>query len=247
MHLRECFIVTLILGLSSVSAQSVNKSFESISYFPKSVYQTLDSKVDSLGLIHKSILLKRFKETRIYDYKGDSTIFRFTWLPSFEGPMVFTLISHNGQHVLVVKTGDARDILPTYNTQKLNRRDRERFLLYYEGKFDSASLSDIFRKKGFVTHPTPFHFSVESKNIPSDWYKGFLNLVASLNLASQKVVVEAGVFHDGSILLFESYNVNDGYYFIQRRVGSNQSGGKELMRLYEYILKIYGMTDLKIE
>jgi len=95
-----------------------SRTFDEVSYFPKSVYSGMD-KVDSMMFIWRSQMMRDFDEPRLGDFQSNS-VYRFTWTRSFHEAMTFRLNISGGEGILIRKT-EIKQLQSQDRREKVNR------------------------------------------------------------------------------------------------------------------------------
>jgi hypothetical protein len=243
---KAIVILYVCLGTNLVQGQE-RKWFESVTYFPKETYKKLDI-IDSMGFIWRSKLLLNFGEQKLYNINNDSAIFRFTWLRSFDDPMIFVLVNANSKTTLYVKMGDRqglKDIMlkSDYHYDKLKKKDEERFRKYLRGELDSISVADIFSIKGFYdADKAKFKYTTEVMDLPDSAFTRFTTILTESKFWTTTAPT-SHAYHDGAGWMIEGYTKDNGYHVVNRHSPGRNGQAKGIREIGEYLIRLYGKID----
>ena len=151
-------------------------------YFPFDLYKKENHfgeiQVDSFRLGYHSLMLRKFEEPKLFNSTGSKTIYRFTWLRSFDFPITTSLIVNTDKIILQTKIGNKVNIDNShFDLRKLNKKESERFHQYASGKLDSLSVADLFQKGIYIKDTIQFRYITRTKELSLDEYQKFKDLI----------------------------------------------------------------------
>jgi hypothetical protein len=249
---RKISITVVIVLLILENAIGQRRGFnltEETTYFPielykREIYNGI-TVVDSITLSYHSQYLSLFKEPKLFNSKSTATLYRFTWLRSFDPPMVMTLIASNEKIELETKHANKVSLDNSYfDLEGFNAQDRKRFEQFHTGKIDSISIADLFQKGIFKKDTVKFKHIVRYTNITTQDYEDFKKLIRAKDFWNYKPMEKIDFGTDGADWILEGLSPEKGYHMVYRW-SPNKNRDYDFRQICEYLIKLTGTVKKK--
>ena len=162
-------------------------------------------------------MLRKFDEPKLFNSTDTQTIYRFTWLRSFDFPMTVSLIVTGNQITLQTKIGNKINIDNShFDLRKLSKKETERFYEYTNRKIDSLSVADLFQKGIYVKDTVKFRYITQTRELTADEYQKFKDLVHKKQFWTYSAMGKTIFGVDGADWILEGRDKEHEYHFVYR-------------------------------
>jgi hypothetical protein len=244
--LHSGLIIAIFCSTVELALGQIFKPTLENTYFPFELYkrETYLGKiqVDSFRLGYHSLMLRKFEEPKLFNSTDIKTIYRFTWLRSFDSPITTSLIVNADKIVLKTKIGNKANIDNShFDLRKLNRRETERFYEYTNGKVDSLSVADLFQKGIYIKDTIQFRYITRTKELSLDEYQKFKNLIDEKKFWTYPTMGKTIFGADGADWILEGRDIEKDYHMIYRW-SPNKDRDNEFKELCEHLITLTETT-----
>lgn len=244
----KLIIAVLCLTVELAQGQIYKPTLEN-TYFPFSLYKRENHfgkiQVDSFRIGYHSLMLRKFDEPKLFNSTDTQTIYRFTWLRSFDFPMTVSLIVTGNQITLQTKIGNKINIDNShFDLRKLSKKETERFYEYTNRKIDSLSVADLFQKGIYVKDTVKFRYITQTRELTADEYQKFKDLVHKKQFWTYSAMGKTIFGVDGADWILEGRDKEHEYHFVYRWSPSKDRDS-EFKELCEYLITLTGTTKKK--
>lgn len=216
-------IISFYFALFSF-ASSFSQGFElndSTSYFPPKAYERINwfgkVEIDSMTLTYHSLYLSKFEEPILYRTETKDEIFRFTWLRSFDKPMIFKLvIKESNQATLEIKEGNQMQLATVTDLRKLRPNEIQKYNKYCKGELDYIQVENILKKVKITKPNYDFQYQSEKMKFSQVSLNEFRELFKRSNFSSLRSMESNLYGSDGAHWILEHLNSRFNYEFVYR-------------------------------
>lgn len=246
---KTVLIITILcLTFELVFGQIFKPTLDN-AYFPFELYKRENYlgkiEVDSFRLGYHSLMLRKFEEPKLFNSTDNKTIYRFTWLRSFDFPITTSLIVNADKIILRTKIGNKVSIDNShFDLTKLNRKETERFYEYTNGKVDSLSVADLFQKGIYVKDTVKFRYITQTRELTTDEYQKFKDLVDKKQFWTYPTMGKTIFGEDGADWILEGRDIEKKYHMVYRW-SPDKDRDNEFREVCEYIITLTGTTKKK--
>lgn len=242
-------IIALLCLTTQLAVGQIFKPTLETSYFPFDLYKRENHfgqiQVDSFRLGYHSLMLQKFEEPKLFNESDPKTIYRFTWLRSFDLPMTISVIVNADKITLQTKLGNKVNIDNShYDLRKLNRKESDRFHQYANGKLDSLSIADLFQKGIYVKDTIQFRYVTRTRELSTEEFKKFKDLIEAKQFWTYSPMGKAIFGADGADWILEGLDIEKGYHMVYRW-SPYKDRDNEFRELCQYLITLTETTKKK--